>query len=427
MTKKQLPPYIITDAPTFIHTDGQVYFAKTRKYKYLREITGCPVIKINKTRHKHIGNLRDKYGRKYPIRKAVPTPRSCRYYRVINHNWTKLGAPQIAIIGNVGTGKTTLANLNVAFIKAKGKRIIYFVDRRMECRSLAWHGYYSKDVFHPFKLRVYVPEGYEFAGGTHLWNIRSNVTLHYFKDLSEVVKACDEPDVIVCLYDEAFDPKSRINLLEAVGHEIALTDSIDNHYVIVHNELETIIEESPEKATNKAVRALARAFVAFRKDRIGLICCFHMPEEVFFKITRKFNVVMYKRPVLKRRMSLAEFDAKNFSLAQVNITRGGRWTKHTIGIFPEVKDCFRSLPNDNYLSFDSINVSVENNEKNIDTDLDEILAEEIFSYMLEENISATEMAKLLDVSQPYVSKIIKNRKKEHMREKLAEIKQNNKK
>lgn len=356
----------------FIHTDGQEYFAKNHIYKNLPIVSGLPIIKCNNYRIKIEGHFRNKYNMRIPIMKLISTPKECRFDKVINQNIDRYGSLEIAATGTLGSGKTNLVNGIVEIDCALDYRIIYCIDRRFECRHLAFCGVWKENEFIPFKLKIFVPKGFQFLKGNYLWEERSkNVSLHEFSHISDLIDAF-EPYTIVCVYTECFTSQAIINFFLELSYQLALVTDTMHHYLIVHQELETVLENSPEKDKYKLMEAFAKVFVYFRKDKIGFLCAFHEKSEIYWKNGDKFNVILAKRPVLKKSLQKYDEDAKRFSRSQVNIAISGYWMKHTIGMFPEVNDKYRAIPT-------RVSYKFENGEFEIDSE--QHLTDELVKYL----------------------------------------------
>lgn len=271
---------------------------------------------------------------------------SCELRRIVNYPLYKMGGPQISIVGNFGTGKSNLLNLLCALYLAKSNvRNFMFNDRRFEARNLAGHGFLNKTTgeFQPFQIDFWIPKGYEFMKGNPLWGHRNNVNKFEYTNINEILDSM-QPYRLTVIYDDCFTEEGKLRLWIDFMQSIAESTSPTKHYMFYHHELSSLIPEVPTKNIYALTREAANTALSLRKDRIGMITTFHMPSEVFYRISQKFGFVCFKKPVNHKSMSNAELDAKGFGVKKVNISSGGYWMQHTIGMFPELSDEYRLVP-----------------------------------------------------------------------------------
>jgi hypothetical protein len=325
--------------------EGDEYFDIRRIHKTWPRITGLPEIFSERTRSYIADKQKYRHGT-VPVMAPLHAPRYCYIGRLINWPFVRMGGPQCSVTGTYGTGKSNLMNLIVSMWLAcrLNIRVLMFNDRRMEFRNLAAHGYFDAEgSFHPFQIDVWFPKGYEWLKGAPLWETRKNVTIQYFENSDNIVDSM-KPHKLTVVYDECFDPPSKlklwIDMMEIIGEQVTPS----KNYVFAHHEFSSLIAEVPHKQIYALTQQAANIALNLRKDRIGMISTFHMPTEVFYRVSQKFGYVLIKRPVRRKNMSYAEIDAKNFPITDVNITRGGRWMTHTIMKYPELPDRFRVIP-----------------------------------------------------------------------------------
>ena len=96
---------------------------------------------------------------------------------------------------------------------------------------------------------------------------------------------------------------------------------------------------------------------------------FHMPSEVFYRVSQKFGFVIQKRPVNRRNMTPVEKDARSYSKSQCGISVAGYWTKNKIGYFPEMRDAYRLIRNDELLAYPSLK-PIKNGGKEEEVEID---------------------------------------------------------
>lgn len=331
------------------------YFPKGKTYNYLPVISGCPKIVAEKYRP-YIG--RTMFSRQ-PTLRIKKAPKFAHIRKIINYPWRRMGSPQVCLKGNKGTGKTVLMNLLISFFLARGIRVLMFDNSRFESRNLAPHGYFDKqNEFHPYQIDVWIPTGYKFKTGEYvstnpLWNHRDNVHRREYNDLDEIIRSM-EPHKITVLYDECFTKDAKLKIFSDILTILAETARIDRNYMFAHNELASLIPENPTKDTYKLVQDVSGQIVNIRKDRIGLITCFHLEGEVFYRIVRKFSYICHKQPENKKQYTPVEEDALKLKISEVNISRFGYWVKHDIGYFPGLPDIFRAVPQREKLSYPSL-------------------------------------------------------------------------
>lgn len=337
------------------------YYPIRKVYKYFPQITGCPTITAEKYRP-YFGT--SKMDRKIHLR-IKKAPRYAFIRKLINYPWRRMGSPQISIVGNLGTGKSVLMNLFLAFILARGIKVIMFDNSRFESRNLAPHGVLKRGKFIPFAVDCLVPKDYKFKetiAHNPLWNHRSNVNMIEYSNADKIINSM-KPYHLTVVYDECFNAEGKLKLFSDLLTILAEYASINRNYMFAHHELSSLIPENPTKETYKLTQDVSKQIVNVRKDRIGLLTCFHMTSEVFFRITRKFSYVCYKQPTNKASYIPVERDAKRLSISQVNISRHEYWMTHDIGYFQGLPDMFRIIPNRKKLSYPSLKTEDESSKK----------------------------------------------------------------
>lgn len=319
------------------------------------EINGMPKMIDHPFLYVKIKTLRDKYNRKYDIYRVRRVPKKVQIYKIINYPFKRLGAPQINVKGNFGTGKSNLISLFTALYLAKKLNIVTFNDRRFEARHLAFYGSYDdKDNFVPFELDVFVPEGYKFKirtdDPTPLWNVRNNVHLHNFTTADDIYNAM-QPNHLVIVYTECFTTAGKLKLWIDLMNILAENVSVNKNYMYVDHELSSLIPEVPSKELYKLVRIAAQLFLSFRKDRIGVLGAYHMSSEVNYRFTRKFTYTLQKQPVNKTRLTKSEHAARAAAINEVFIVRAGFYRKMQIGLLKEVTKQYPLVPQRKKLNY----------------------------------------------------------------------------
>lgn len=351
--------------PTFEYNDD-LYYCKDREYTRGPIITACPKIKWEK-------------GRPYWSRSAVSnrkhvrvkrTPKFARFWKIVNYPYYKWGGPQVSIVGNYGTGKSVLMNLFIAFFIAIRLRVLMFNDRRFEARNLAMHGYYNKKgQFKPFVIDCFIPEGYKFELANPLWDYRNNVNRIEWAKIEDILINTKKKGHLTVVYDECFDEAGKMKLWIDLMNVLGKTIEPKINYMFTHHELSTLIPEIPTKNIYELTRKAANVALNLRKDRIGLMTTFHMPSEVFYRVSQKFGFIIQKRPVNRRNMTPVEKDARSYNKSQCGISVAGYWTKNTIGYFPEMQDAYRLMPNDELLAYPSLK-PIRNGDKENEVEID---------------------------------------------------------
>ncbi|MFX1286867.1 MAG: hypothetical protein ACFFB5_24755 [Promethearchaeota archaeon] len=342
--EKEIEPY----EKSFVF-NGDKYFPVRTHPIHFPVITGFPKIVVELMRP--YGRRAFFSGEKYMD--YVFAPQSCELRRIVNYPLTKMGGPQISIVGTYGTGKSNFMNLVCALYLTKtNMHNFMFNDRRFEARNLAGHGFYNMDTdeFQPFQIDVWIPQGYEFQKSNPLWNHRKNVSKYEYTTIDEILEGM-KPHHLTVIYDDCFTEEGKIKLWIDLMQQIAEAISPVKHYMFYHHELSSLIPEVPTKNIYRLTREAANTALNLRKDRIGMITTFHMPSEVFYRVSQKFGYVCFKKPVNRNNMIPPEEDAKRYSIQQVNISKGGYWMKHTIGMFPELPDKYRLVPRRNKWSY----------------------------------------------------------------------------
>lgn len=330
----------------FIIHDGDKYFPLRYYFEGYPKITGCPWIEWKDL----VFNVRRNIFTRKPQISFVSTSRECAYRHVINYPTRKWGSFQFSIIGTYGYGKSNFIHLTTAFLLARKHRILMFDDNCAEFRTLAPHGYFDKNnIFYPFQINVFVPEGYQFdekaKNHNPLWLHRKNVKLVYFKNPKEIIKAL-KPHKLSVVYTDAFDPASLLRLFIKLVKMLKKITTIDLSYIFLMHELGDLFPEGAQKEIYGLIDIAKLEIRRFRRNRIGILTSFHEPADVTYKINRKFGFVGQKRTVNKKDLSQIEAYSKGFSRAQIAIGQGGYFREHTIKLFPELPDKFRIAPND---------------------------------------------------------------------------------
>lgn len=276
----------------------------------------------------------------------VYAPSYCDLRRLINYPFTKMGGPQISIVGAYGSGKSNFMNFLCALYLANSNvHNFMFNDRRFEARNLAGHGFFNHNTgeFQPYFIDFWIPEGYKFMKGNPLWNHRNNVNKFEYTNPQMILDSM-QPYRLTVIYTDCFPEEGKMRLWIDFMQRIAESTSPTKHYMFYHHELSSLIPEVPTKNIYALTREAANTALSLRKDRIGMITTFHMPSEVFYRISQKFGYICFKKPVNRNGMSNAELDAKGFGVKKVNVSMGGYWMQHTIGMFPELPDEYRLVP-----------------------------------------------------------------------------------
>ena len=177
------------------------------------------------------------------------------------------------------------------------------------------------------------------------------------------------PHRLTVIYDDCFTEEARLKLWIDFMESIAEVTSPSKHYMFYHHELSSLIPETPTKNIHALVRQASNVALNLRKDRIGMITTFHMPSEVFYRVSQKFGYVCFKKPVNRSTMSNAEKDAKGFGIKKMNISSGGYWMTHTIGMFPELPDEYRLVPQRIKLTYPNLTSVDSSSQTYIETHL----------------------------------------------------------
>jgi len=319
------------------------FFKINKVYKYFPTITGMPRIKA-KEKNLFMGKSMFYSKKSVGIHRS---PRYCHIRKIVNHSWYKLGAPQICVVGTLGTGKSNLITFITAMLAARGVRILTFNDTCFEARSLAAHGWYDNNAkFHPFQLNVWVPEGYEFRktrAHNPIWEHRDNVNLCEFEEIDQIFDSMSR-GVITVVYDDCYTPAGKLRLLIDLFKGQADRMSLKVNNMFVHHELSTLIPEGATKELWKLVQEFSDVLVTSRRNRLGILTSFHIPTEVFYRTVQKFSYVLFKRPTNRSNMTAVELASRKLAINEVNVSRGGYWMKHEIGYFPELPDIYRIVP-----------------------------------------------------------------------------------
>lgn len=327
------------------------YYSINHRYTRGPIITACPLIRWEKARQYWARSSIS--GRKHV--RIKKTPKFARFWKIVNYPYYKWGGPQVSIVGNYGTGKSVLLNLFTAFFIAKKLRVLMFNDRRFEARNLAMHGWFDKkEQFHPFVIDCFIPRGYKFELANPLWNQRNNVNKIEWSKVEDIFLNTKQEGHLTVVYDECFDERGKIKLWIDLMNILGKTIEPKINYMFTHHELSSLIPEIPTKNIHELTRMASNVALNLRKDRIGLLTTFHMPSEVFYRISQKFGFIIQKRPVNRKNMTPAEKDARSYNKSQCGISVAGYWTKNTIGYFPEMNDAYRLMPNDEKLQYPSL-------------------------------------------------------------------------
>jgi hypothetical protein len=328
-----------------IHNEDK-HFPIRNLYEGFPKVTGIPDIVWQQAGY---FVKRSIFQRNRPLVGIHKTPKNCAIKKIINHPIRKFGALQLSILGGYGEGKTNLLNFLSAVFMAGRHRLLMWDDSTFEARTIAGHGYFDKNwKFHPFKIFLWIPKGYTFDTNARyhnpLWNHRNNVTLMEFSNLEEIIDNL-LPHKLNVVYSEAFDPASSLRIWVDLIKKIRKEVTIDKSYIFTINEFADLFPESAQKEIYHLIEEAKVLVKRFRKDRLGILTAFHELSDVTYKISRKFNYILQKKPVNKRDMNGSELAARAFTKSDVNISVGGYWRKHRIGKFPEMLDKYRIQPN----------------------------------------------------------------------------------
>lgn len=327
--------------------EGDIYYSYKGSFKHLPDITGLTPV--------HVERYRPFYVPRWRRWTYVIAPKSCHYSALINYPFRRMGGPQISIVGTYGSGKSNLMNNFLAYYLARNIRVLMFNDRRFEARNLAPHGYFDKNnVFHPFQIDIFIPYGYKFKKSNPLWEERKNVHKIEYGSITEVIKSM-RPHRLTVIYDECFETEGKIDLWIDLMQTLAEETSPSKTYMFTHHELSSLIPEVPTRDIYRLVRKAANVALNLRKDRIGMMTTFHMPSEVFYRVSQKFGYVCYKTPVNRKGMYGPEKDARRLGVNGVNISKAGRWMTHKFGMYPEMEDKYRLIPSRIKLSYPDLN------------------------------------------------------------------------
>ena len=319
------------------------YYSINKLYKGFPRISGCPLI-VAKKRVMYTGRnyLTGKTG--MGIHKP---PRSCHLRKIVNYPQARLGAYQVAVVGNKGTGKTNLINLLTAFALARRTQVLMFNDSCFEGRQLAAHGWFDKQLhFHPFQIDVWIPKGYKFKeveAHNPIWLTRENVHERRYASVDDILDNMRHGRLSI-VYDDCFDAPSKLRLLIDLfeGQKERMTRT--SRMLFVHHELATLIPETARSKVWSLVQEFSDILVTSRRNMLGVLTAFHIPTEVFYRTTQKFGYTIFKRPTNRRNMSAVELASRKLSIMEANVSIAGYWMKHTIGFFPELPDIYRLMP-----------------------------------------------------------------------------------
>jgi len=349
-----------------IKYEGDEYSPYNGGFKHLPRITGLSEIFYEWARPFYVPRWR--------TWSYVMAPKSCYYSKLINYPFRRMGGPQISIVGTYGSGKSNLMNNFLAYYLARNIRVLMFNDRRFEARNLAAHGYYDKNkVFHPFQIDCFIPYGYKFKKANPLWNHRKNVHKIEYGSITEIIESM-KPHRLSVVYDECFETAGKIALWIDIMQTLAEETTPSKNYMFSHHELSSLIPEIPTQDIYHLTRKAADVALNLRKDRIGMMTTFHMPSEVYYRVSQKFGYVCFKTPVNRQGMYGPEKDAKRLSIGGVNISKAGRWMMHRFHMYPEMADEYRLIPTRTKLSYPDLN-PIEDSDKQ--TVMDQLLSDPI--------------------------------------------------
>lgn len=375
--------------PIFNH-EGDEYFSYNGHFKYLPAITGLAPVRCERARPFYVPRWR-----KWSV---VVAPKSCHYSKLINYPFRKMGGPQISIVGTYGSGKSNFKNNIIAYYLARNIRVLMFNDSRFEARNLAMHGYFDKnDVFHPFQIDCFIPHGYKFDKANPLWKERKNVHKIEYGSITQIVEAM-KPHHLSVVYDECFETAGKIALWIDIMQTLAREITPSKTYMFAHHEFSSLIPEVPRKEIWKLVQKAADVAMNLRKDRIGMITTFHMPSEVFYRVSQKFGYVCHKTPVNRKGMWGPEKDAKRLGVNGVNISKAGRWMTHWFNMYPEMEDKYRLISSLIKLSYPDLNpIEDKETQSVMDTLLSDPINVDIIRYRAQ-GLSYRDIEKLVGLS-----------------------------
>lgn len=359
---EQMVNYTINPKTKKIMFDGDWYFPLKKVSKRRPKVTGAPNIIYQKFRT-WVG--RNKLTHK-PMIGLVKTPNECSFYKLINYPFKIWGGPQVGIVGQYGYGKSTILSTIQANWLAQKHRFIQLDDAEFEAQKLAFHGYFTKDGnFHPFKIVIWVPEGYTFnvkAENHHPLHFgpdnilgRKNVTLEYFRNIEQIVDNM-VPHMVNVIYKEAFDDASALRLLLDIIHYIKTKSTITKSYVIVTHEFGNLFPETPSGEDYDIIRKLAiKELRRLRKHNIGILTSFHAFYDVVYYISQKLGIILQVRPIIHKHMSQLEEEAKGYKRGDVAVYNGGYYRKHHIDELPTYKkEKFIYSPNEELWHYSKI-------------------------------------------------------------------------
>ena len=370
---------------------GDKYVGFYRRWKDCPRISGVPQLKAEKyreyytgshTQHYVVNEVIDirvpkhrrlgRYGgsesqniikkrdrtRSVPDYDYITAPAECLITRLITYPFERFGGYQCAITGTYGSGKSNLMNCLLAQHLAQDVSILMFNDRRFEARSLCDKGYFDNSgEFHPFQVDVLVPENYKFQDQSNpLWDHRNNVSRIDWSESQDIIDTLGFHKLTV-VYTECFDQASVLRLWIDLMQTLAEQVSPEKTYIFAHHEFSTLIPETPTREIAKTVREASDVAMNLRKDKIGLMTTFHMLSEVYYRLSQKFTYIIYRRPTIRKSMTKAEEDARGFGKTKLNVVSGGRWMTHWVGMYPEITDKYRLIPQRVKLNYPSMQIS----------------------------------------------------------------------
>ena len=386
----------MTDYYVKYHHNVSRDYRLERIYKNLPIITDIPKIVGNEYRISTKGNFLNTLDENLPMVFPVKTPDECSFESVVNFNIEKFGMPPIAITGGYGSGKSNLLKLVQSFYLAKGFKIFSFNDHRIEGRHLAAHGFVNKDSYYqPFQVKILIKKDVPYYfDERNLVEDFDNVHLLLFEDINDIIREIT-PYCYTIVYTANLDHAERLKLWIRILSKLSRVANKRNPIVYADDEFSSLIQEMPDKSTYKLTQIASYMALGLRKDYIGLFTCFHMLQEVFYRVSQKYGFEFIKKPVNRNFMSAAHNDAKGFKVNEVNICRGGYWRHHTIGYHTELPDVYRILP-ENSIDETEIDLSLATRERekyNVETKLKALI------YLINTNTPYKEVAKHLGVKE----------------------------
>ena len=340
--------------------EGDPYFQLKYHTQGLPLIAGNPPLVTANYAPVYKYTLKDSYGRRIKYPTYISTPKNCKLQKMIHWNWKDFGGLMQVVIGNFGTGKSVLVTTLAAYLAATGIKIIIFDNMHNEARHLSHSGYFKDKTFQPFSISYCIPKNANCEYQNELWN-RQNVTLNNYNSMNDIYNAIQQNHITV-VYDECFDETNKLKLWIALMKMLKRNFKRTNRYMFVHHELAQLFPENPTKETYKLIQNAAKVAMDLRKNNIGLLTTYHIPSEVFFRISQKFGYIIYKKPANRRSMSPPELSAKKYNVQQFNVSVGGYWRKYTIGAFPSLVDNYRIISNE-ILSYPALQPIQEETEE----------------------------------------------------------------